>query len=217
VTEPWETLWDNAMKALDSLEPAFPRKIDWSFGGGTAMRLFYDHRESKDVDIFVTDPYVISGLSPRLNNATQELTDDYNEQSNLLKLRFPEGEVDFIVGGRLIEAVSLAEKHIRGRDVRVEQPIEIVAKKCFYRAADFTARDIFDLAVLLDEEPDTVRQYENVLLAKRDVLRQRLGAMSPPMRGQIEDALNSLAVTPAYEHIRTRAIDMVLDFITRGR
>ncbi len=135
----------------------------------------------------------------------------------MLKLRFPEGEVDFIVGGRLIEAVSLAEKHIRGRDVRVEQPIEIVAKKCFYRAADFTARDIFDLAVLLDEEPDTVRQYENVLLAKRDVLRQRLGAMSPPMRGQIEDALNSLAVTPAYEHIRTRAIDMVLDFITRGR
>lgn len=128
MTEPWETLWDNAMKALDSLEPAFPRKIDWSFGGGTAMRLFYDHRESKDVDIFVTDPYVISGLSPRLNNATQELTDDYNEQSNLLKLRFPEGEVDFIVGGRLIEAVSLAEKHIRGRDVRVEQPIEIVAK-----------------------------------------------------------------------------------------
>ena len=203
------------MKALDSLEPAFPSGINWSFGGGTAMRLFYDHRESKDVDIFVTDAYVISGLSPRLNSATEDLTDDYNEQSNFLKLRFPEGEVDFIVGGRLIETVSFVDKRIRGRDVRVECPIEIVAKKCFYRAATFTARDIFDLAVLLEEEPETVHRHRNILLAKRDVLRLRFGSMSPSTRCQIMGALDSLAVTRAYEHVRVRAIDTVLEFIRR--
>lgn len=77
MSETWETLWDRAMIALDSLAPGFGGSVRWSFGGGTAMRLFYDHRLSRDIDIFVTDPSVISGLSPRLNGTTEELTDSY--------------------------------------------------------------------------------------------------------------------------------------------
>ncbi len=33
----------------------------------------------------------------------------------------------------------------------VETPAEILAKKVFYRASDFTARDIFDLAFLIEQ------------------------------------------------------------------
>jgi hypothetical protein len=139
VSEPWEVLWDRAMVALDSLKVGFKGDVDWSFGGGTAMRLFYDHRQSKDIDIFVTDPHVISGLSPRLNDTTGLLTSAYNEQSNSLKLQFPEGEVDFIIAGKLVGDVPFAKREISGRMVNVETPIEVVAKKCFYRAADFAA------------------------------------------------------------------------------
>jgi hypothetical protein len=33
----------------------------------------------------------------------------------------------------------------------VETPAEILAKKVFYRTSDFTARDIFDLAFLIEQ------------------------------------------------------------------
>jgi Nucleotidyl transferase AbiEii toxin, Type IV TA system len=36
------------------------RVIDhWTFGGGTAMMLQIDHRESHDVDIFLFDPQLL--------------------------------------------------------------------------------------------------------------------------------------------------------------
>jgi predicted dienelactone hydrolase len=38
----------------------------WSFGGDTAMRLQIDHRESRDVDIFVPDAQLLSFLDPKL-------------------------------------------------------------------------------------------------------------------------------------------------------
>jgi nucleotidyltransferase AbiEii toxin of type IV toxin-antitoxin system len=32
----------------------------WTFGGGTAMMLQIDHRESYDIDIFLSDPQLLS-------------------------------------------------------------------------------------------------------------------------------------------------------------
>jgi hypothetical protein len=36
-----------------------------AFGGGTAMMLQIDHRESHDVDIFLTDPQLLASLDPQ--------------------------------------------------------------------------------------------------------------------------------------------------------
>jgi len=214
------------MIAIDSLERSFKIGVDWSFGGATAMRLFYDHRESKDIDIFVTDPYAISGLSPRLNDVTERLTGDYNEQSNFLKLKFPEGEVDFVVAARLVEDVPFVRRSLRGRDVNVEAPIEIVAKKCFYRADAFTARDIFDLAVLLEEEPENVERHASLLLAKHVDLERRLGMMrvaadadqaaiarAERARQQVQDGLDAVAARPDFIRVKESAIDRVLTFL----
>lgn len=214
------------MRALDSLQNTFPSGIDWSFGGGTAMRLFHDHRESKDVDIFLTNPYVIGALSPRLNATTEQLTGDYSEMSNFLKLRFPEGEVDFIVAARLVDDVPFVERVVRGRAVSVETPIEIVAKKCFYRADHFTARDIFDLAVLIHEEPQVVQQHRDILLAKRADLERRLGMMrtrpgaeapaveqTANVRARVQEGINAIAARPGYAWIKTTAIDTALSFL----
>jgi hypothetical protein len=230
VSEPWEVLWDRAMTALDSLKPGFKADIPWSFGGGTAMRLFYDHRDSKDIDIFVTDPSIISGLSPRLNDTTERLTQTYTEQSNFLKLRFPEGEVDFIIAGRLVTDIPFERMIVRGRSVDVERPIEVVAKKCFYRANDFTARDIFDLAVLINEEPAIVEQYQNILLGKKDELSRRFSFMQAPADAELVDRLRAekaretvqsqidgIAATPAFEWVKSSAIDTVLKFIEHDR
>ncbi len=64
--------WDSFTDQLSALEAAYVdilRRIPldtWSFGGGTALALFYlQHRTSYDVDIFVHDPQYFSFLSPK--------------------------------------------------------------------------------------------------------------------------------------------------------
>jgi hypothetical protein len=218
------------MVALDSLKPGFKAGVSWSFGGGTAMRMFYDHRDSRDIDIFVTDASVVSGLSPRLNDTTDSLTSNYNEQSNFLKLRFPEGEVDFIIGGHLVPQVPYERMTIRGREVNVERPIEVVAKKCFYRATDFTARDVFDLAVLLDKEPGVAEEHRGILLAKQDDLLKRFSYLraatdaepavqerAAKAREGLQKQIDVIAAAPAFEWVKSSAIDSVLAFIERDR
>jgi len=88
------------MACIASLEGHFPPP-DWTFGGGTALMLLYEHRRSKDIDIFLRDPQYLTALSPRLNDHTEALTGRYVEQSNFLKLIFDGGEVDFIVAPSL--------------------------------------------------------------------------------------------------------------------
>lgn len=83
------------------------------------------HRLSKDVDIFIDDPQFLGYLTPRLSPVAEALTTDYAEDANYVKLRFPEGEVDFVVSAPL----TLAE---------------------------FTARDIFDFAMVAEREADVL-------------------------------------------------------------
>ena len=45
----------------------------WSLGGGTAMMLQIDHRESHDVDIFLPDPQFLSYLDPKLHDFKFEI------------------------------------------------------------------------------------------------------------------------------------------------
>jgi hypothetical protein len=41
---------------------------NWTFGGGTAMMLQIDHRESHDVDIFLPDPQLLPFLDPQTHD-----------------------------------------------------------------------------------------------------------------------------------------------------
>jgi len=45
----------------------------WTFGGGTAMMLQIDHRESHDVDIFLFDPQLLPFLDPQKHDFTFEI------------------------------------------------------------------------------------------------------------------------------------------------
>ncbi len=44
-----------------------------------------------------------------------------------------------------------------GREVRVETAAEIVAKKLWHRGDRATARDLFDLSLVIEREPDALR------------------------------------------------------------
>ena len=148
----WETLFRRALQILDSARHAGTMIRDWSFGGGTVLMRRHRHRVSSDIDIFVPDPQLLGHLSPRLNPAVESLTSDYDEQANFLKLYFPQGEIDFVVSG-FLTADPVVTERIFARNVRVETSAEIIAKKVWYRGAEFTARDLFDFALVAEREP----------------------------------------------------------------
>jgi hypothetical protein len=81
----------------------------WTFGGGTAMMLQIDHRESRDVDIFLSDAQLLGFLDPSKHDFDFEITpSDYKgDGTGFLKLSFEFGEIDFIVASSLTSAPTV--------------------------------------------------------------------------------------------------------------
>jgi hypothetical protein len=169
----WEILF---RRALELIEDARRRRIPvdrWTFGGGTVLMRRHRHRLSNDVDIFIDDPQFLGYLTPRLSPAAEALTTDYTEDANFVKLRFPEGEVDFVVAAPLTSTPT-CEEDILGTPFLVEYSGEIIAKKVWHRGAEFTARDIFDFAMVAEREPDVLTELAPVLRSRRDAILTRV-------------------------------------------
>ena len=177
----WETLFQRALELIDSVSYAGITLEDWSFGGGTVLMRRHHHRFSKDIDIFVPDPQFLGYLNPRLNTKAESLTAKYVEQANSLKLIFPEGEIDFVASAPLTEDPTVTEK-LFGRPVQVETSTEIVAKKVWHRGVEFTARDIFDLAMVAEKEPKALWKIEPILHDRRDAVLQRIASQDAFLR-----------------------------------
>ncbi len=166
-------MWDDLFrKALRVLDVSGIPESEWAFGGGTALAFRFQHRESKDVDIFLTDAQYLTLLTPRLNRAVSSMTDDYTEGSSFLKLKFPEGEVDFIIAPRLTrDCCEIRE--VAGRSVWVETPEEIVMKKLFYRAETLKVRDVVDVAVVYKERKEHLLKHASLLVPRLGSIKRR--------------------------------------------
>lgn len=194
----WETLFRRAMRVLDSALAIGVPADDWSFGGGTVLMLKYRHRFSKDIDIFVSDPQFITSFSPRVNDRAEDDIRHYDEQHQYVKLYYVEGEVDFVAAPALTSR-PFAYEEILGRHVKVETPLEIVGKKIRFRADQFKARDIYDLALVLERAPEYTAELEALLAQQRDILERRIAQHMVPLREDFE-AIDTIEYEPSFEH-----------------
>lgn len=204
----WETLFGRALTLIDSIGAAGGVINHWSFGGGTVLMRRHHHRYSKDIDIFVPDPQCLGFFSPRLSATAESLTKHYIEQAGFVKLYFPEGEIDFVASGPLTEKPTVAEQ-LLGRVVQVETSTEIVAKKVWHRGIEFTARDIFDLAMVIENEPEALAQIRPILRDRRQVVLERIAQHGAALRDNFE-ALEILDYRRSYDECVeqvTRALD----------
>jgi len=177
----WEILFRRALEIVDSVAASGTRFDDWSFGGGTVLMRRYRHRVSKDVDFFVPDPQYLGYVSPRLNDTADALTSKYLETAISVKLFFPEGEIDFIASAPLTKEPTVNET-VLGRRVRVETTTEIIAKKIWHRGREFTARDIFDLAMVAEREPEALWQIQPILHDRRDIILAKIASQEAALR-----------------------------------
>ena len=206
----WEPLFDKALLATDSLPPHLPR-LEWTIGGGTVLMFKYHHRLSHDIDIFITDAQYLTALSPRLNDKVKELTTHYREDSQHVKLIFDAlGEVDFVAAPRLV-ANSTQAATIHGREVLLDKPEEIIAKKCFYRADGFTARDVFDMAVFLAKDPAVVKKNLGILTARSEDIQRRL-AFYATNKSHWDREISLVRPLPGFGQYSQQALSMVQKF-----
>ena len=193
----WETLFGHALSIIDEASPAGLPRSGWSFGGGTVLMRRHRHRVSRDIDIFVPDPQWLGYLTPRLNAKAESIAPEYVEQAGFLKLYFPEGEIDFVVSQPLTADPTVAEE-IFGRTVQVETSAEIIAKKVWHRGREFTARDLFDFALVARKEPEAIAKIAAILAARRGDISARLAARDAALREDFV-ALETLEFSPSYD------------------
>jgi len=149
----WQLLLPHALKILNDIKEHGTSRLFWTLGGGTVLMFRYHHRLSKDIDIFVPDPQYLGFVTPRLSDVAASITSDYVEdQNSYVKLNRPEGEIDFVASPNLTER-PYEIWNINGQDIRVETAVEIVAKKLWHRGDQATARDLFDLSLVIEKEP----------------------------------------------------------------
>jgi predicted nucleotidyltransferase component of viral defense system len=175
----------------------------WTLGGGTVLMLRYAHRRSKDIDIFVPDPQYLGFVTPRLSEAAAAVSTDYVESANFVKLIRNEGEIDFVASPNLTYS-PFETWDLLGRPVRVETATEIVAKKLWHRGDMATARDLFDLALVIDKEPDQLRTAAPFLTKHSGVFLDQLDKRHALIRAQFE-AIDTLTFKPSFEHAFTVA------------
>jgi hypothetical protein len=204
-SDTWKALLADALRALDGLRAPFA----WTFGGGSVLAIRYDHRESRDVDIFFPDAQAITFLTPRLNDTTASIARDYVEQSNSLKLSLAAGEIDFIVAPSLLglPPVPLA---FEGREVPTDATAEIVAKKLFYRAADLKVRDVVDVGVVLARDAGVGDAVRSVLASRADALRRRLEALEESFAERLR---YEVTLRPAGEAAAARSLGVTRAFV----
>lgn len=140
---------------MDHLEERVPGAV-WTFGGGTVLMLRIAHRMSKDIDLFVPDPQYLGWVNPRLSDAAESVSSDYEEATEFIKLFLEAGEIDIVVSEPLT-GTPWEELDWGGRSVKVETCSEIIAKKMWHRGHRAKSRDLYDLCAVADAEPDSIR------------------------------------------------------------
>lgn len=188
----WKDLLPHALSIIEDIKNHGTPEPFWTFGGGTVLMFRYQHRHSKDIDIFVPDPQYLGFATPRLSDVAAAVSTDYVEdQSSYVKLIRPEGEIDFVASPNLTEA-PFEIWSIGGQHIRVETAVEIVAKKLWHRGDRATARDLFDLSLVVEREPEALAKAAKFLRKNAEQFISQIASRAVLLKAQFSeiDVLN---------------------------
>ncbi|MDB5759955.1 MAG: hypothetical protein JWM30_3244 [Burkholderia sp.] len=204
----WQSLFQSALSVVDEIRKHGGRTDPFfTFGGGTVLMLRHQHRLSKDIDLFVPDPQSLAYVTPRLSDVAETLChSQYVEAALYVKLQLEAGEIDFVAAPNLLPEEHAFERwDLFGKSVRVETAAEIVAKKIFHRGDKATARDLFDLALVIDRESEAMALAQPFFFRHADKFVEHLQAPSDRFVRQFRD-IHALEYRPTFEHAANQAL-----------
>ncbi|WFU54845.1 nucleotidyl transferase AbiEii/AbiGii toxin family protein [Bradyrhizobium pachyrhizi] len=176
------------------------------------MMLQIAHRESHDVDIFLSDPQLLPFLDPQKQDFKFEiLPSEYQGDGNrFLKLAFEAiGEIDFVVAGPKTTNPTI-EREIEGVNVLLETIPEIIAKKIVYRGKSIKPRDIFDIAAAgVDHSADLIRELNPYRQNVIETIAQ-IDKLNPEF---VRGAIDSLIIRDDYRGVAAKALDRTKEIL----
>jgi Nucleotidyl transferase AbiEii toxin, Type IV TA system len=199
----WQTLLQTAFELIDDAQARSGQPVPWALGGGTVLMLRHRHRLSNDIDLFVPDPQWLGWFNPRLGGRAEEIADRHDEGSQYVKLYLKHGEIDIVAATPLTSPGSESAR-LLGRNVQVETDVEIVCKKFWHRAHQAKARDLLDLCLVIDRQPDELRMAGRFFLEGREAFLKALESRRDVIKAQFE-ALDTLEYRPSFNDCHSKA------------
>lgn len=200
----WQELLPYALSIIDDIQSHGTSNPFWTLGGGTVLMFRYQHRLSKDIDIFVPDPQYLGFVTPRLSDVAAAVSTQYVEdQSSYVKLIRPEGEIDFVAAPNLTQS-PFEVWNIGGKTIRVETAAEIIAKKLWHRGDSANARDLFDLSLVIEREPEQLMQAGKFLQKNANQFMEQISSRARVLKTQFSQ-IDTMLYTPSYEEAAMRA------------
>jgi len=209
----WKELFPHALVLMASLEHQIQQPW-WTFGGGTALMLRIGHRQSKDIDLFVPDPQYLGYVNPRLSDTAEQITTDYEENAEFIKLFLPAGEIDIVVGTPLTERPFDLMSH-EGREIKVETCAEIIAKKMWHRGDRAKARDLFDLCAVADAEPEAIASAAPFFAKHGATFLERLQARAGLVEAEFQ-AIDAIGFQRSFAKCMVQARSIIEPLIAKS-
>lgn len=206
-SDSWKNLFSAAMQQIKQAN--LPSSM-WTFGGGTVLMHKFNHRFSKDIDIFFSDRQLLGYISPRINDALEDRAIKYIEQENFTKIYLKEGEIDFILSPRISNCKPV-QAIIEGEKIFLDHPVEIIAKKIEHRANEFKARDVFDLAIVYSQMKTTMLKNLDISKEKLICLKNRVCDLHES--NILENQLQEIGRLPTGEKIKGTEFELFKNFM----
>jgi hypothetical protein len=208
--EIWKGLLKTALAILDDLDADGVGGPEVAMGGGTVLMMRMRHRLSRDIDLFMHDAQWLARLTPRLNDRIAAMVRDYSEQANSIKLVLSDGDIDFIVAGRVTDAAADETLQFDGHRIMLEATEEILAKKLYYRAALLKPRDVFDLVAVARMFPAAAEAAVEASAPRRSAQLKRLKALAAAPSDQL---LRDIAPIGEFAEMAPMMIDTAVAWI----
>lgn len=208
--ETWKGLLKTALAILDDIDADGVGAPEVAMGGGAVLMMRMRHRLSRDIDLFMRDAQWLARLTPRLNDRIAAIVRDYSEQANSIKLVLPEGDIDFIVAGRVTEASADETLDFGGHTIMLEATEEILAKKLYYRAGLLKPRDVFDLVAAARVFPSAAEAAVEASASRRQAQLKRLEALAAAPPDQL---LRDIAPIGEFAEMAPVMVDAALAWI----
>lgn len=152
---------------------------------------------------------MVAYLTPRTNDVAASIATSYEESGSSVKLVTDHGDIDFVVTADVTD-LTPDIRLVQGRETRVQVPAEILAKKIQYRGFQFTHRDIFDLAMLMEKDPDEVKIAFS--FCGKDAIDKTARAIVGHLPSLASDLSQYVNPTRAFVSLIDRAPEIVLEF-----
>lgn len=200
------------LKATISLLEDFNVKDISALGGGTALAVYWNHRFSTDIDVFIfgKDCYV-SEMKPK--NWSSKTTQLFEKIGFVGDFKINPFYTEFAITKeekvQLFDVKSFTgnnhfkQESIWGINFNIESIEEIIAKKIFYRCEEFNARDIFDISIAINKNPlilKTLLEGNSKFKKKFELFESKLELLLSSEE-QIADYKKEIAeMTPNYQY-----------------